>query len=223
MLKRLQNLFKKKDRTIVLIDKPKGLTSFDVIRKLRRKLGVRKMGHAGTLDPLATGLLIIVVGEGTKKLKDLIGLPKTYVVEILLGKKTTTGDLEGKVIENAKIENLKTEKVEGVLNGIVGTLELQVPLYSAIKKKGKPLYKYARDGEKVEIPIKKMKINSAELISLMCENNECVISAKMDVESGTYIRSVAEEIGRRLGYPATVRELRRTRIGDFYIKDAEKI
>ena len=97
---------------ILLIDKPKGITSFDVIRKLRKKLGVRKMGHSGTLDPLATGLLLIGVGKGTKKLKGLIGLPKTYSAEVLLGVRTDTGDLEGKVIEEKPVPKLDEKRVK---------------------------------------------------------------------------------------------------------------
>ncbi len=211
------------DNDILLIDKPKGITSFDVIRKLRKKLNIRKMGHAGTLDPLATGLLLIGVEAGTKKLKDLIGLPKTYETEILLGKSTTTGDMEGEVVLSKKVESLKSEEVENVLKEMTGILELPVPIYSAIKKDGKPLYKYARKGEKVDIPIKKMEIRAIKLLNVLCKEGECVLSVRMDVGSGTYVRSVAEEVGRRLGYPATVKELRRTVIGKFDVKDAEEL
>lgn len=213
---------------ILLVDKPKGITSFDVIRKLRKKLNIRKMGHAGTLDPLATGLLLIGVGDGTKKLKDLIGLPKTYETEILLGRSTTTGDMEGRVVEQKEItlvsqSNLEKDKVADILKDMVGTLELPVPIYSAIKKDGKPLYKYARKGEEVDIPIKKMEIRAIKLFNILCGKGECILSLQIDVSSGTYIRSIAEEIGRRLGYPATVKELRRTVIGKFEIKNAEKL
>ncbi len=205
---------------ILLVDKPKGITSFDVIRRLRKKLNIKKMGHAGTLDPLATGLLLIGMGVGTKKLKDLIGLPKTYEAEILIGKSTTTGDMEGEIVESKEVENLKSEEVEKVLEGMVGILSLPVPIYSAIKKNGKPLYKYARKGEDVEVPIKKMEIRAIKLLDVLCTEVECVLFVRMDVGSGTYVRSVAEEIGRRLGYPATVKELCRTTIGKFEVKDA---
>jgi len=208
---------------LLLIDKPKGITSFDVIRRLRKKLGIRKMGHAGTLDPLATGLLLIGVEGGTKKLKDLIGLPKVYEAEILLGKKTTTGDLEGEVIESKEVEDLNEEGVARVLEEMIGDLQLPVPIYSAIKKEGKPLYKYARKGEEVEIPIKTMKIYTMELLDTFSMDDMYVLSVRMEVGSGTYVRSVAEEIGSRLGFPATVKELRRTKVGEFDIKDAEKI
>jgi len=208
---------------ILLVDKPKGITSFDVIRKLRKKLNVRKMGHAGTLDPLATGLLIVGIGDGTKKLKDLIGLSKIYETDILLGKSTTTGDMEGNVVESKKIENLKVEELEKVFAGITGVLELPVPIYSAIKKDGKPLYKYARNGEEVEVPRKKMEIRSIKLLGTSCAMGECILSVCMNVGSGTYVRSIAEEVGRRVGYPATVKELRRTSIGGFKVEDAQEL
>lgn len=211
------------NKDIILIDKPKGITSFDVIRKLRKKLGIRKMGHAGTLDPLATGLLLIGVGAGTKKLADLIGLPKTYESDILIGKRTTTGDMEGEIVESLKVESLKPGEVKEVFDGMVGVLELPVPLYSAIKKEGKPLYKYARSGKEVEVPVKNMEIRAIELLDVICGDGECVLSVQMDVGSGVYVRSIAEEVGRRLGYPATVKELRRTKVGEFDIKDASKI
>lgn len=213
----------KNENNILLVDKPKGITSFDVIRRLRKKLGIRKMGHAGTLDPLATGLLIIGVAEGTKKLKDLIGLPKTYETEILVGRRTTTGDMEGEVVESKKVESLKIEEVAKVLEEMVGVLKLPVPVYSAIKKEGKPLYKYARQGKEVDVPIKEMKIYGMELLGVVCGDGECVVSVRMDVGSGTYVRSVAEEVGKRLGFPATVKELRRTKVGEFDVKDAQEV
>ena len=121
---------------ILLINKPKGITSFNVIRILRKKIKEKKIGHGGTLDPLATGLLIIGVGKGTKKLKHFLNLPKTYQMEVLLGKKTTTGDLERKVIEKKEIKRLNIEKVKKVLGEMKGQIELRVPLYSAVKGTG---------------------------------------------------------------------------------------
>ena len=207
----------------MLVDKPKGITSFDVIRKLRKRFGVRKMGHAGTLDPLATGLLIVGVGSCTKKLHQYIGLPKTYEVEVLLGRKTTTGDMEGGVVEQAKVPPLDRKEVLRVLEAMCGTLPLPVPLYSAIKREGKPLYAYARSGQAVEVPVKKMRIYRIELLDMTQDGDEVILSLRMDVGSGAYVRSIAEAIGGRLGVPATVKELRRTRVGEFDVKDAIKI
>ncbi|PCI20311.1 tRNA pseudouridine(55) synthase TruB [Candidatus Wolfebacteria bacterium] len=207
------------NENLLLIDKPKGITSFDVIRVLRKKLSIKKMGHSGTLDPLASGLMLIGVNEGTKQLKDLIGLPKKYTTEILLGVQTETGDMEGEIIEKKPIPELDQEKIKSVLKEMEGSIDLYVPLYSAIKKEGKPLYKYAREGKKVEVPLKTMHILDATLFSF---NND-TLEIEFNVKSGTYIRSIAEELGRRLGTVATVKNLRRTSIGDYSIDDAEKL
>lgn len=219
-------------QNLILIDKAKGVTSFDVIRKLRRKLGIRKMGHAGTLDPLASGLLLIGVGEGTKELKNLIGLDKEYEAEVLLGIATTTADMEGEIIdmvENGKLKKISKEETERVLDSLVGIVDLPVPVYSAIKRGGESLYKKARRGEKVDPPIKKMEIKNIKLLSFGfgTANTEfedkIVLKIRLKVSSGTYIRSIAEEIGRRLGVPAVIKELRRTKVGDFDVKNAEKL
>jgi tRNA pseudouridine55 synthase len=211
---------------LILIDKPKGITSFDVIRRLRRELGIRKMGHGGTLDPLATGLMIIGIGPGTKKLADYIKLPKEYMAEIRVGEKRSTGDLEGEIIEEKNVLSFKEGIVEKAVESMCGTLALPVSAYSAIKKDGVPLYKKARQAEKtggvvVDLPIRTMQVFEAELQGVTYADNRCVLTVRFYVSSGTYIRSLAEEIGKRLGYPATLQNLRRTRIGNFRIEDAE--
>ena len=229
---------------ILLIDKPKGITSFDCIRILRKKLGVRKMGHAGTLDPMATGLMIIGVGEGTKMLGQYLKLSKTYEAEVLLGVHTDTGDVTGRAMEYGEwnMEYGGEEKIKKVLQEMVGKLELAVPAYSAIKQGGEALYKKARRGEVVDVPIKTMEITATEFLGLFdCHSSEgwnpeikgldprlrgddkLIVKVRFDVGSGTYIRSLAEELGRRLGVPATLAGLRRTRIGEFKIEDAQKI
>jgi len=217
---------------ILLIDKPSGITSFDCIRILRKKLGIRKMGHAGTLDPMATGLMIIGVGDGTKKLQEFLKLDKTYEAEILLGVQTDTGDITGKVLKELGIKNyeLSEEKIKKVLQGMVAKLELPVPAYSAIKRGGEALYKKARRGEVVDVPIKTMEIKAVEFLR-SGKAQPCgrkvepypTVSARFSVTSGTYIRSLAEEFGRRLGVPATLAALRRTRIGEFKIEDAQAL
>lgn len=213
------------EKEILLIDKPKGITSFDVIRKLRRKLGIRKMGHAGTLDPLASGLMIIGIEKGTKKLNEYLKLDKTYETHILLGIKTTTGDMEGDVIEENKLscKDVSIKEIEKILDSMVGDIELEVPSYSAIKVKGKRLYKYAREGKSVLLPKKIMKIHSFVLNGISQNKLGCVINVNLDVGSGTYIRSISEEIGRKLGFPSTLYELRRIKIGDFNIEDAKTL
>ncbi|MCK5095871.1 MAG: tRNA pseudouridine(55) synthase TruB [Candidatus Pacebacteria bacterium] len=206
---------------IILIDKPKGISSFDVIRVLRKKLGVRKMGHAGTLDPLATGLMIIGVGSGTKKLHKLIGLDKTYRVEVLLGKKTTTGDLEGEILEEKQVGDIDEEVLQKAAQKIVGVLRLPVPIYSAIKQGGVPLYKKARSGKKIIVPVRDMEVFDVRFVEF--QKDKHVVVLEMDVASGVYVRSVAEEFGRLFDLPTTVKELRRTKIGDFAVEDAMKI
>lgn len=235
---------------ILLLDKPKGVTSFDCIRILRKKLGIRKMGHAGTLDPMATGLMIIGVGNETKKLGDYLKLPKTYEAEILLGIRTDTGDITGRVLEEFSILNsqfsiksqiprLLNERIKSTLSGMEGKLELPVPAYSAIKRGGEALYKKARRGEAFDSPIKTMEVQSIECLAVTFVpysydrtyavegakggKDKVVIRVRFDVGSGTYIRSLAEEIGRRLGVPATLAGLRRTRIGEFRVEDAQNL
>lgn len=208
---------------ILLIDKPKGITSFDVIRKLRKELRGTKMGHAGTLDPLASGLMIIATGKNTKKLNHFLKLPKTYDVEIIIGESRTTGDMEGEVIDSSEVDELSEKEVLNVLEGLIGTVSLQVPKYSAIKVGGEPLYKKARRGDEFEPPVKEMLITDIRLLNVKKEGEHYILYVSMDVGSGAYVRSIAEEIGRRLGYPAVVRELRRTVIGDFVIEDARTL
>lgn len=225
-------------KDILLIDKPAGITSFDVIRRLRKKLGMVKMGHAGTLDPMATGLMIVAIGDATKKLKEYLKLPKVYEAEVMLGMRTDTGDREGQIVEklgSLEVEKFKTSGIQGtpnVLGGIVGKIILPVPMYSAVKVKGKPLYKYARalahrsdsgGGELVEPPEKEMEVVRLTPQGIREENEGIVLKFEVEVTSGTYIRSLAEEIGRRLGVPATLWSLRRTKIGKFRIEDAERL
>ena len=142
------------NKKILFVDKPKGITSFDVIRQLRKKLGVKKIGHSGTLDPLASGLMIVGVGDGTKKLSEYIKLDKVYVVDILLGERRTTGDMEGDIIEETEVVNLDIVKVKKIANDMIGIHKLPVPIYSAIKIKGEPLYKKARKGKQITPPKK---------------------------------------------------------------------
>ncbi len=196
---------------IIFIDKPVGISSFGVIRQLRKKTGIKKMGHAGTLDPLASGLMIIGVGKGTKKLPEYIKLDKEYVAEILIGKKTESGDLDGRVIEEREIndeevaEIFSSEKISATINSMQGILTLPVSAFSAIKRNGVPMYKKARKAKLLgqyipnsELPIRKMRIYEAELLDIKRENRGMIIKARFKVGSGTYIRSLGEELGNRL-------------------------
>ncbi len=217
---------------ILLIDKPAGITSFDVIRQLRRKTGIKKFGHAGTLDPMATGLMILGVEKGTKRLTELIKLDKEYIAEVRLGEKRSTGDLEGEVIESVSTVTVSQERIADAVSSLVGTQTLPVSAYSAIKKDGKPMYKRAREAAKIgelldDVPVRNMEVHEAELLAIadvaMNDQERVVITARFFVGSGTYIRSLAEELGNRLGFPATLQALRRTKVGEFDIKDALKL
>jgi len=214
---------------IILIDKPVGITSFDVIRQLRRKLEIKKMGHAGTLDPLASGLMIIGVGTGTKKLSEYIKLDKEYEAEILLGESRTTGDMEGEIVSEKYVEEVvPEEKLKEALSSLIGELELPVSAYSAIKKDGVPMYKRARaaakKGEVIEeLPVRTMRVYETEFLDSNYDFGRQIVRVRFKVGSGTYIRSLAEEFGKWLGYPAVLKSLRRTKVGEFVIEDTKKL
>lgn len=214
-----------KDPNIRLIDKPPGITSFDVIRYLRRMEGISKAGHAGTLDPLASGLLVIGVGkEGTRRLTELTGLDKTYLVTAELGRQTDTGDLAGKVIKATEIsEPPAPETVRSVLEEMTGTLDLPVPRYSAVKVGGERLYKKARRGEDFTPPKRPMQLYQLRLKGLDHKDGRVFLKLEMSVASGVYVRSVVEELGRRLDLPATTFTLRRTRVGEYRVEEASKL
>jgi tRNA pseudouridine55 synthase len=206
------------EKDLLLISKPKGITSFDVIRQLQKRFGKIKMGHAGTLDPLAQGLLLVAVSHGTKKLPKLLGMDKEYVAEIELGKQTTTADLEGEVIHQEDV-SVEESSVRDVVNNLVGENLLKVPLYSAVKVAGRRLYDYARKGDPVELPERNMVVLESELLSF--EGNK--LSVRLVVRSGVYVRSLVEEIGKSLGTVAVMTELVRTRIGEFSLLNASSV
>ncbi len=183
-------------------------------------MGVKKMGHAGTLDPLATGLMIIGVGKGgTRVLNEFSGLDKVYTAVAKLGERTTTGDEEGEVLERKTVEIDSKDAKEATLN-LKGEQNLPVPLYSAIKKKGKPLYWYARRGLPVDIPLKKMVVKEIDFEGMYKENGITFIGFRVNVSAGTYIRSLVEELGRKLGVPATTSAIRRLNIGCHSVNEA---
>lgn len=214
---------KKLPQNIILVDKPKGITSFDVIRKLRKELGIKKMGHAGTLDPLASGLMIVGVNDGTKLMNEFLKLPKSYDAEILLGTRTDTGDLEGKVLEEREVYDVEEGYVKEVIQNFKGIFDLAVPKYSAIKRAGKPLYEYAREGIDMEVPVKPMEVFASRFLGLEQMKEGYIVRVSFDVASGVYIRSLVERLGAFLDVPATLANLQRTKIGDFDLKGAKKL
>ena len=202
---------------IIVINKEKEYTSHDVVAKLKKKLNISKVGHTGTLDPNATGVLPILIGKGTKFSKYLINHDKIYEVEIELGKKTDTADIEGKVIEEKNVdEKYIKENLLQVLESFIGKQEQIPPMYSAIKKNGKKLYEYARAGEKVEIEPRKIEIYKIDLNKY----DKNIISFVVSCSKGTYIRSLCEDIAKKLNTVGYMKNLKRLQVGEFNIKDA---
>ena len=204
---------------ILLIDKPKGVTSYDVIRRLKNKYpSGTKIGHAGTLDPNATGLMIIGVGVGTKKLHSYLGQNKTYEAEILLGIQTDSGDITGAIVNKENVAEIDEKKLEQILEELVGPIRLPVSKFSAKKIGGKRSYKLARTGVDTPTILQDMDILSATLQNHHTENDFYILNIVFEVSSGTYIRSIVEEIGKQLDIPATLKNLKRTHVGDFDVK-----
>lgn len=202
---------------IIVINKEKEYTSHDVVAKLKKKLNISKVGHTGTLDPNATGVLPILIGKGTKFSKYLINHDKIYEVQLELGKKTDTADVEGKIIEEKKVdEKYIKENLLQVLASFVGKQEQIPPMYSAIKKNGKKLYEYARAGEKVEIEARKIEIYKIDLNKY----NKNIISFVVSCSKGTYIRSLCEDIAEKLNTVGYMKNLKRLQVGEFNIRDA---
>ena len=205
---------------IIVINKPKNCTSHDVVRKAKKILN-EKVGHTGTLDPNATGVLPLLVGKGTQISKYLINHDKTYEAVLKLGEKTDTADVEGQTIETKEVQpsNLEKENVERVLNSLIGKQEQTPPIYSAIKVNGKKLYEYARHGESVQIEPRTIEIYNMELIKI--ENQE--ITYKVHCSKGTYIRTLCEQIADKLGTVGYMKELKRIQVGGFRIEDSATI
>lgn len=203
---------------IILINKEKGCTSHDVVYKIKKMFN-EKVGHTGTLDPMATGVLPLLVGKGTLCSKYLINHDKTYKVKLELGKKTSTGDIEGEVLKKSEVsKKLFTESyICKILESFIGKQKQIPPIYSAIKVKGKKLYEYARRGQTVEIEPRNIEIYSIKLIDFD------IISKQIDFEvscsKGTYIRSLCEDIANKIGTVGFMKELNRIKVGDFELSD----
>lgn len=201
---------------IIIINKPKGYTSHDVVNKIRKIYNTKKVGHTGTLDPNAVGVLPILIGKATKLSEYLMEHDKTYVATIKLGEKRDTGDLEGKIIEIKSVPNYSDKTVQNVLESFVGNQIQTPPIYSAIKIKGKKLYEYAREGKEVEIPKREIQIYSIKLENI---NNE-EITFTVSCSKGTYIRSLCEDIAKKLGTVGYMKNLVRTQVDRFNINNS---
>jgi len=204
---------------IIIINKPKNCTSHDIVQKAK-KIFHEKVGHTGTLDPMATGVLPLLIGKGTLCSKYLINHDKVYDVELTLGVKTDTADSEGTIIEEKKIteEAFQKEKLEDVLKGFLGKQEQIPPMYSAIKVKGKKLYEYAHKGQTVQVQPRQIEIYQIELRQIEVEKKE--IQFRVACSKGTYIRSLCEDIAEKMGTVGCMSDLNRIQVGNFKIVDA---
>ena len=204
---------------VLLINKPLRWTSFDVVNKLRFRLKTKKIGHAGTLDPLATGLLIICVGKMTKRIDEFMGLEKEYTGKFVLGKTTPSLDLETEVSEVKDISALTNEKIKEATRPFIGTISQLPPLHSAIKIGGKRAYEFARKGREIQLEPREVQIREFEVTSI----NLPEVSFRIVCSKGTYIRSIARDFGNALNVGAYLSALCRTRIGTFMLSDALEV
>ena len=204
---------------VILIDKPVDWTSFDVVRKIRNTIGIKKVGHAGTLDPLATGLLIVCTGKFTKRINEYMSQTKEYTGTFTLGATTPTYDLESAPQNFRPYDQISEEMIHENVKKFLGEIFQIPPAHSAIKQKGKPVYLKARKGEEVILEPRKINIYDFEIIHIEMP----VVSFKVRVSTGTYIRSLANDFGAALGCGAYLSGLRRTMIGDFHVDDALEV
>lgn len=209
----MHNIFS--DGQLLLIDKPYDWTSFDVVRKIRSMIKIKKIGHAGTLDPLATGLLILCTGKFTKKINEYMAREKEYTGSIVLGATTPTYDLES-IPENFKdFSHITQENVSAAVKSFTGEIMQVPPIYSAIKKDGKRAYELARRGVEVELNARPITVSEFETTL-----KDGIVEFRIVCSTGTYIRSLAHDLGQRLGCGGYLNSLCRTRIGEFLLKDA---
>jgi tRNA pseudouridine55 synthase len=203
----------------LLIDKNPGPTSHDIINALRKITEVKKIGHAGTLDPFASGLLFVAVGrEATRELAQFVGLDKEYEAEIVLGVRSTTFDPEGE-LEPVPVPNLSIERLGKITHGLTGEINQIPPMHSAIKIEGQKLYNIARKGKEIKLEPRRIVVHLFEIT----DYNGATVHARIQCSSGTYVRALARDFGERLGTAAYLKNLRRVKIGNFSVVDAHRI
>ena len=201
---------------VLLVNKEKGVTSRDVVNEVSHILGTKKIGHTGTLDPMATGVLVLCIGSSLKLVESLMDHDKEYIATILLGVETDTLDITGEVQRKVIPQNITKERVVEVLKKFQGKIKQEVPKYSAIKVGGKKLYEYAREGIEVSLSVHEVEISQIELIGDVVDNT---FQIHVAVSKGTYIRSLVRDIGYALGTVAVMTDLIRTRVGKFLLED----
>ena len=209
---------------ILCVYKESGCTSRDVVNRVCKILNTKKVGHTGTLDPLACGVLVLGVNDGTKLIELITSYNKEYVARVRLGMLTDTLDITGKIVDKCMCNNITIKMIDDVLNSFVGTYEQEVPIYSAVKINGKKLYDYARENQQIDLPKRNVTIYSIERISdVDYSNNYIEFDIKCVVSKGTYIRSLIRDIGEQLNNFATMVSLKRTIQGDFSLSDCYTI
>ena len=207
---------------ILLIDKSSGMTSRDVVNEVVKKFNIKRVGHTGTLDPIATGVLVLCVGEATKVVELLTSLEKEYIAEVTLGIDTDTFDITGNILETKDV-SIDENNIKEVLNAFKGKYIQEVPIYSAVKVNGKKLYEYARERIDVELPKREVEIKKIEFINLYKKDNHLCFSFKCLVSKGTYIRSLIKDICNKLNTIGCMSSLRRTSQGNFKIDECIKL
>jgi tRNA pseudouridine55 synthase len=201
---------------ILIINKPRGLTSHDVVAEVRRSLGIRRVGHAGTLDPLATGVLVVFIGKATKLFNQFLEFNKEYIATLTLGKITDTGDSQGKVLQEMPVPATEEESVKMVFKEFVGEIQQVPPMVSALRFKGKRLYQFARLGIEVPRQPRRVVIEELRLLKFACPEIQFYVRCS----KGTYIRQLAYDIALRLGCGGYISQIERVSVGPFRINEA---
>lgn len=204
---------------ILVINKPSGMTSHDVVDVARKRLKMKRVGHAGTLDPLATGVLVMLIGKATKRFIEFSSCDKEYLATITLGKTTDTADIEGKILEQKPFEHISESMVKDALKNFSGEIQQIPPMVSALKYKGKRLYELAREGVKVELKPRTVHIFSIELVRFSLPHVQILINCS----KGTYVRKIAEDVGSLLGCGGCISQIYRTKSGPFDIGQAKDL
>lgn len=204
---------------LLLIDKPAGMTSHDVVDEIRRRFRMRRVGHGGTLDPAATGLLILLLGRATRHARVLLGADKTYVGTLLLGQSTDTQDAEGKVMKTREVGPLTREQIEQVCARFRGSIEQEVPAYSAVRIQGRRFYDLARAGQPVPRRVRKVTVHELRVTGIRLPE----VDLEVTCSSGTYVRTLCADIGEALGCGGHLKRLSRTQVGPFRLADAVRL
>ncbi len=204
---------------ILVVDKPCGMTSHDVVDAVRRRFKMKRVGHAGTLDPLATGVLVLLLGQSTKLFSEFSSYDKAYEATMMLGLTTDTDDINGNIIEQKPFDDVKQSDIERVFKTFIGDIDQIPPMFSALKHKGKRLYQLAREGVEVKREPRRIKIFLLELVQFLLPE----IKFSLECSKGTYVRKIAEDVGEILGCGACISQIHRTKVGPFTIDQAVKL